>query len=159
MAGIQVGANWTVAVILMIIAWLLGASILPAALPHQPTALYWTVAVAGAVLYLASLLAHELSHAVVARRHGVKVRSITLWMLARIAPGDRTGLRLDAVALPIPPLYLAAPEDPAGPLLARRPLGGQVVAVVLAEGRVAGLVTTTDLRQAARRSRLVPADA
>lgn len=59
-SGIPVGANWTVAVILVIIAWLLGASVLPSAAPHQPAVLYWTVAVAGAVLFLASLLAHEL---------------------------------------------------------------------------------------------------
>ncbi len=36
---------------------------------------------AGAVFFLGSLLAYELSHAVVARRNGVRVRSITLWML------------------------------------------------------------------------------
>ena len=99
-SGIPVGANWTVAVILVIIAWLLGASVLPSAAPHQPAVLYWTVAVAGAVLFLASLLAHELSHAVVAKRHGVGVRSITLWMLGGVAelegepPDARADLRI-----------------------------------------------------------------
>ncbi len=72
--GIPAGANWTVAVILVLIAWLLGGSILPGACPHQPGTAYWAVAVAGAVLFLASLLAHELSHALVARRNGVTVR-------------------------------------------------------------------------------------
>lgn len=84
-AGIAVGANWSVAVILVLIARLLGASILPGSFPHRSPALYWVVAVAGAVLFLASLLAHEISHAVVARRNGVRVRAITLWMLGGVA--------------------------------------------------------------------------
>lgn len=83
-SGITVGAHWSVAVILVIIAQVLAVSVLPAARPHEPAALYWTVAVIGAVLFLVSLLAHELAHALVARRSGVKVRSITLWMLGGV---------------------------------------------------------------------------
>jgi len=54
------------------------------------------------------------------------------------------------VALAVPPSDLAASEDPAGPVLTRRPLGGVVLAVVLADGRIVGMVTVTDLRQATR---------
>jgi len=43
------------------------------------------------------------------------------------------------------------PEDPAGPLLAQRPLGGDLMAIVLAGGHVAGIMTVGDLRQALRR--------
>jgi Zn-dependent protease len=361
-AGITVAANWTVAVILALITWLLGGSVLPGAVAHQPMAAYWVLACATAVLFLASLLGHEFSHALVARRNGLTVRAITLWMLggitelegeppdaaadlriavagpavsaaaagvflgaamavryaggpavvaaalvwlalmngmiavfnmlpgapldggrvlravlwrhyrdrrrgevaaaragqflgagiigigaaellwdvpgglwlmligwflvsaadvekraataksaladvrvadvmtadpqvaqgwitvqdfvgriaswsrqdafpvvdwsgslvgvvvtellAKVSPGDRAGLRLDQVALAVPPPYLAAPEDPAGPLLTRRPLGGEVMAVVLAGGQVVGIVTVGDLRQAVRRHRL-----
>ncbi len=79
--GITVRAHWSVAVILLIITQVLAVSWLPAAYPHERAALYWTVAVISAVLFLASLLAHELAHALVARRSGVTVKSITLWML------------------------------------------------------------------------------
>jgi Zn-dependent protease len=82
--GITVGANWSVGVILVIIAEVLAVSVLPAAYPHQRAAVYWSVGVIAAVLYLASLLAHELSHALVARRSGVTVRSVTLWMLGGV---------------------------------------------------------------------------
>ncbi len=83
--GIPVGVHWTVAVIVLLVADILAASVLPAAAPGRPALLYWTVAVAGALVFALSLLAHELSHAVVAKRHGVGVRSITLWMLGGVA--------------------------------------------------------------------------
>ncbi|HUJ07027.1 MAG TPA: site-2 protease family protein [Streptosporangiaceae bacterium] len=84
-AGIPLGMNWSVVVIVAIIADILGAGVLPAAVPHQPTALYWAVAVLAALIFAASLLAHEMAHALVAKRHGMKVRSITLWMLGGVA--------------------------------------------------------------------------
>jgi Zn-dependent protease len=70
--------------------------------------------------------------------------------LAQTSAAARRELRIDQVALAVPPEYLATPDDPAAPLLTRRPLGGEVTAVVLAEGRVAGLVTVAGLRQALR---------
>ena len=87
-AGIAVGAHWSVAVILVIIAELLAVAVLPGAFPRQSAGLYWAVAGIAAVVFLASLLAHELAHALVARRHGVGVRSITLWMLGGVAELD-----------------------------------------------------------------------
>ena len=50
-AGIPVGAHWTVAVIVVIITAMLGQEVLPAAAPHQPVAVYWIAAVARAVLF------------------------------------------------------------------------------------------------------------
>lgn len=37
------------------------------------------------LLLFASILAHELSHAVVARRHGIAVEEIDLWLLGGVA--------------------------------------------------------------------------
>ena len=81
---------------------------------------------------------------------GTLVGVVVTGLLARIPAARRAELRLDQVALAVPPPYLAAPTDPAAPLLARRPLGGEVLAVVLADGRIAGMVTISDLRQAVR---------
>ena len=77
MAGIQVGANWTVAVILVLIVWLLAGGVLPGAAPHLSVTVYWTAGCVAAALFLASLNAHELSHALVARHNGLMVRAIT----------------------------------------------------------------------------------
>jgi len=82
--GCPVKVNWTVLVILWLFTWSLAAT-LPHTAPGYPAALYWLVGVGGAAVLLASLLAHELSHAVVARRAGVEVSSVTLWLLGGVA--------------------------------------------------------------------------
>jgi Zn-dependent protease len=87
-AGIPVDVHWTVAVVLVIITDSLGASVLPVTLPHQPAITYWSVAAAASLVFLCSLLVHELAHALVARRNGVSVRSITLWMLGGMTELD-----------------------------------------------------------------------
>jgi len=74
--------------------------------------------------------------------------------LARIPVRERPGLRLDQVMMPVPPGYRAAPSDPAASLATHVPLGGQVAAVVLADGRVTGMVTVSDPQQAMRRRKL-----
>lgn len=83
-AGVVVRAHWSVLVIAALIAEILADSILPAAVPGSPSSDYWEVGIVVCLLFLASLLAHELSHAVVARRHGLVVNGITLWMLGGV---------------------------------------------------------------------------
>lgn len=102
-AGVRVGLHWSVLVIVALITVALAHGRLPAAHPgHSPVA-YWGLAVLTAVVFLLSLLAHELAHAVVARRNGVEVEGITLWMLggaARLrgeAPSPAAELRIAGV--------------------------------------------------------------
>lgn len=87
-AGIPIGMHWTVVVIVALITDLLAVGVLPSVIRHQPAGVYWTVAAAGAVLFVAALAAHEIAHAIVARRWGVQIRSITLWALGGITALD-----------------------------------------------------------------------
>lgn len=87
-AGIPVGVNWSVLVILVLIADIVARNVLPRADAGLSTSVYWAIAVPTAVLFLASLLAHEGAHAAIARRKGLGVRSITLWMLGGVAQLD-----------------------------------------------------------------------
>jgi Zn-dependent protease len=83
-AGIAVGAHWSTVMIVVLIGGALATTVLPQGAPDQPPARYWTVAAATSILFLGSLLAHELAHAIVARRRGVPVKSITLWLLGGV---------------------------------------------------------------------------
>ncbi|GHE13554.1 site-2 protease family protein [Streptomyces alanosinicus] len=102
-AGVRIGLHWSVLVIFALITVALAHGRLPATHPgHSPVA-YWALAVLTAVVFFVSLLAHELAHAVVARRNGVQVEGITLWMLggaARLrgeAPSPAAELRIAGV--------------------------------------------------------------
>jgi len=55
---------------------------------------------------------------------------------------------------PVAPAYLAAPGDPAAPLLNRPPLTEDLAATVLSDGKITGIVTITRLRQIVRREAL-----
>jgi Zn-dependent protease/CBS domain-containing protein len=87
-AGIPVGANWSVLVVLWLLCWSLAASYLPEADPGHGRAAYWAAGIVAAVVFLASLLAHELGHALVARRVGVGVEGITLWLFGGVSKLD-----------------------------------------------------------------------
>jgi len=104
-AGVRVAANWSLLIIAALIAETLAVSVLPATAAGRPAAEYWVASVAAAVAFLAGVLAHELAHAIVARRCGIRVDSITLWMLGGVTrldgdpPTPRDDLRV-AVAGP-----------------------------------------------------------
>ncbi|WP_175412494.1 site-2 protease family protein [Streptomyces sp. TRM64462] len=84
LGGVRVGVHWSVLVIVAVVAVAL-AGRLPDAHPGRPTWAYLLTGLGAAVVFLLCLLAHELSHAVVARRHGVAVEDITLWLLGGVA--------------------------------------------------------------------------
>lgn len=75
-------------------------------------------------------------------------------LLSRVPPAGRAATTVRQVMLPVPADYLAGPDDPAAPLLTRRPLAGELTAVVLAEGRIIGLVTVDHLQRMIRRMAL-----
>lgn len=84
-AGVPIGVNWSVLVIFALIAWGLSAGQLPSAYPGHPGWAYVVTGVAAAVVFFLGLLAHEVSHAVLATRNGLSVQGITLWMFGGVA--------------------------------------------------------------------------
>jgi Zn-dependent protease len=82
-AGFEVKVHWSVVVILWLFTWSL-ATALPHAAAGYSRSAYWLAGASGALVLLTSLLAHELAHAVVARRMGVNVRSVTLWLFGGV---------------------------------------------------------------------------
>jgi Zn-dependent protease len=111
-AGIEIGAHWSLAIVFVLISWTLADQVLPDMVPGGTLTAYWLVALFAALLFYFSLLAHEMGHALVARRLGVRVEGITLWIFGGVARlgGDAATAGAEAriaIAGPIVSLILA----------------------------------------------------
>src|SRR4029077_16298808 len=73
------------AIVYALIVWTLAGQLLPAVVPDQSQSAYWIVSSVAGLLFYSSLLSHEMGHALVARRLGVAVDGITLWIFGGVA--------------------------------------------------------------------------
>jgi Zn-dependent protease len=105
-AGIPIGAHWSVLVTVVLMAQLLAMSVLPEAAPHHATVWYWLAGAAAALLFFVSLLGHEVSHALLARHFGIRIKRITLWLLggATELQGDPQTPRAEGLIAVVGPL-------------------------------------------------------
>lgn len=83
--GVPVGLHWSVLLTVALIATTLAESVLPDLDPGATRTACWVAGVVISVVFFASLVAHELAHTIVARRHGIAVDSITLWLLGGVS--------------------------------------------------------------------------
>jgi Zn-dependent protease/predicted transcriptional regulator len=86
--GIEIRIDYSWFVIFFLVLWTLTRGAFPTSLPDQPPGAYIAMGLAGTLLLFASLLAHELSHSLVARSRGIEVEGITLFIFGGMA---RTG--------------------------------------------------------------------
>src|SRR6056297_2062794 len=84
-SGIAIGVNWSIIAIFVLIAVSLAAGRFPDVYPDQSPLAYAVAGLVTAVLFFASVLAHEISHALVAQRNGIEVDGIVLWLLGGVA--------------------------------------------------------------------------
>jgi Zn-dependent protease/CBS domain-containing protein len=80
LAGIDLAIHPSWLVIAFLVTYSLAESQFPRQFPGWGIPQYWVVAGTTALLFFGSVLAHELSHAIVARRFGLKVEGITLFI-------------------------------------------------------------------------------
>ena len=68
-----------------LITWTLATQYFPVTLPGETSAIYVVLAVIAMLGFFGSLLLHELAHSVVARRFGVRIKAITLFLFGGVA--------------------------------------------------------------------------
>jgi Zn-dependent protease/CBS domain-containing protein len=83
--GIPVRIHWSWFLAIAFITWTLAAGYFPAQLPDAAGGRLWLYGLVAALLLFGSVLVHELSHAVVARRVGIPVTGITLFVFGGAA--------------------------------------------------------------------------
>src|SRR4029078_1296433 len=113
MSGISFGVNWSWVIVFALIVWTLATGIFPTQNPGHEQSTYVAMAIVAAILFFASLLAHEFGHALEAKREGVEIEGITLWLFGGVAkfrgmfPSAGAEFRI-AIAGPLVSLVLRA---------------------------------------------------
>jgi len=84
-AGIEIDINVSWIVILVLLTVSLATGWFPLLYPGWSTATYWVVSFISALLLFVSVLLHELAHSLVARRSGLPVKNITLFIFGGVS--------------------------------------------------------------------------
>jgi Zn-dependent protease len=82
--GIDIAIHPSWFIILAVLVWTLADSVFPSAYLWSRST-YWIVAVVSALLLFASVIVHELAHSLIAKRQGIPVKNITLFVLGGVS--------------------------------------------------------------------------
>ncbi len=83
---VRIDGSWII--IALLITWSLAQGVFPLYDNTLSPATYWILGVSGALGLFGSIILHELSHSLVARRFGLPMRGITLFVFGGIAEMD-----------------------------------------------------------------------
>jgi Zn-dependent protease/predicted transcriptional regulator len=84
---VQVDASWLILAIL--VTWSLATGLFPSYYPGLIKATYWWMGVSGAIGLFASIVFHEFCHSLVARRYGLPIKGITLFIFGGVAEMEK----------------------------------------------------------------------
>jgi Zn-dependent protease/predicted transcriptional regulator len=83
--GFDVYIDWSWIIIAALVMWSLARGVFPSAYRGFAANTYWILGFLGAIGLFASILFHELCHSIVARKYGVPIRRITLFLFGGVA--------------------------------------------------------------------------
>jgi len=111
--GFEVGIDLSWIIIAILIAWSLSTGFFPFRIKNLSTQTYWVMGIIGAVGLFFSIIAHEFCHSLVARRSGMPMKGITLFIFGGVAemgdePPSAKAEFLIAVVGPLSSIAIAA---------------------------------------------------
>ena len=81
--SVSIDASWVI--ILFLVVWSLARGVFPSFYPDLGDSGYWLMGLLGAVGFFICIIIHEFSHALAARRYGLEIRGITLFIFGGVA--------------------------------------------------------------------------
>jgi Zn-dependent protease/predicted transcriptional regulator len=86
--GFEVRIDWSWIIIALLITWSLSKGLFPSYYKNLSTQTYWWMGIIGAAGLFLSIIAHEFSHSLVARKYGIPMKGITLFIFGGVAEMD-----------------------------------------------------------------------
>ena len=83
--GFTVSLDVSWGIILFLVVWSLAKGFFPSYFPGLSVQTYWIMGVVGAIGLFISIIIHEFSHSLVARKYGMKIKGITLFIFGGVA--------------------------------------------------------------------------
>lgn len=83
--GFQVRIDFSWIIIAVLIAWSLSTGLFPVQFEGLSTQTYWIMGIVGAIGLFLSIIIHEFSHSLVARKYGMPMKGITLFIFGGMA--------------------------------------------------------------------------
>ncbi len=83
--GFEVKADLSWIVLAFLVAWSLSTGLFPMQVKDLSTGTYWMMGILGAAGLFVSIILHEFSHSVVARKRGMPMKGITLFIFGGVA--------------------------------------------------------------------------
>ena len=110
--GIDIHVDWSWFLIFILVSWSLSATF-GQFRPEWSVGMRWGMAIFAALIFFASVLAHELAHSLAALARDIPVRSITLFMFGGVAniqkePGTPSEELFITIVGPLTSLFLGA---------------------------------------------------
>jgi Zn-dependent protease len=81
--NVRIDLSWVI--IAFLVTWSLATGVFPHYLAHQPIWVYWLMGICGAIGLFLSIIFHELCHSLIARRFGLPMGGITLFVFGGVA--------------------------------------------------------------------------
>ncbi len=83
--GLEINVHWSWLFIFVLVTWTFATGILHTSFPHWTDSRRWVVGGGIAFIFFVSILVHEMSHSLLARRYGIPVSSITLFVFGGVS--------------------------------------------------------------------------